>query len=540
MGPQPDFFQAALHQDPGAFCRNRNHLYDSEGFTVSVNPLFSGSLPVRCLTQPCPNWPPVQPPAHTRSPTPPDLFEQPVSKEDNEEEETDDEEDDSEDDSENDSEDNTDDKGKQPLRSVPTTAQVSGPNEPNQEPESEDRPSASQGPAEGRTDQLSHPKEEQQPKDAKDALGSPIQVDKQLEPENQKPKSFEGIFDRGKEAINNIFRQAFQPNQPTSPEQPKQPQAPVTSTTSQAAKMTDTKELRIAIPQPYKGERTKLNAFKRAVELYLEINKAVYAQDPQKIGFLLSLLQEGDVANWKEQWLDANLANLSTIKWSDFLTDFTNAFKETDSAGNALWRIKHLKQGNRTAEDHVNEFKILVSAAGLDTTQNKDIAVRDYFADTLNRPLLKRILEDPKTPTDIAGWYEMAIKYDNQYRRNRDIFGRDTARVRNKPAPRRTWNWNTSSARDPNAMDIDALTIEEREDLLRKGACFFCRTPGHIANHCPKKRNQSNQPRTAGSTSTNWRTKSPKEIATHIRALLDEAGEDVESEVRRIASEEGF
>ena len=37
---------------------------------------------------------------------------------------------------------------------------------------------------------------------------------------------------------------------------------------------------------------------------------------------------------------------------------------------------------------------------------------------------------------------------------------------------------------DAITMDLNALTIEERNDLYRKGLCFKCKKPG-IARECP-------------------------------------------------------
>ena len=35
--------------------------------------------------------------------------------------------------------------------------------------------------------------------------------------------------------------------------------------------------------------------------------------------------------------------------------------------------------------------------------------------------------------------------------------------------------------KDPNAMDIGAMLMEKRAALMRKGACFICEEPGHLA-----------------------------------------------------------
>ena len=41
--------------------------------------------------------------------------------------------------------------------------------------------------------------------------------------------------------------------------------------------------------------------------------------------------------------------------------------------------------------------------------------------------------------------------------------------------------------KDPNTMDVDAMSIEERNKLMKKGACFRCKKPGHLSKDCPTK-----------------------------------------------------
>jgi Zinc knuckle len=36
-------------------------------------------------------------------------------------------------------------------------------------------------------------------------------------------------------------------------------------------------------------------------------------------------------------------------------------------------------------------------------------------------------------------------------------------------------------------MDVDRLTVEERDKLLKEGKCFKCRKTGHQANECPEE-----------------------------------------------------
>ena len=68
--------------------------------------------------------------------------------------------------------------------------------------------------------------------------------------------------------------------------------------------------------------------------------------------------------------------------------------------------------------------------------------------------------------------------------------------------------------KDPNAMDVGLMTTEKRTALMRKGACFICEEPGHLAR---KKKRNTNQKRTVN------------EIHAFIDALNKEEKEELAS-----------
>ena len=82
-------------------------------------------------------------------------------------------------------------------------------------------------------------------------------------------------------------------------------------------------------------------------------------------------------------------------------------------------------------------------------------------------------------------------------------------------------------------MDVDSMTVEERAELLRKGACFICKQTGHIARTCPKKTRRTTFSPTTGQSTTG---KPVQVSASKIEEVVDEdrAG-DAFAKIRAIA-----
>jgi hypothetical protein len=167
----------------------------------------------------------------------------------------------------------------------------------------------------------------------------------------------------------------------------------------------------------------------------------------------------------------------------------------------------------------------------------------------LNRPLLEKILDGDNVPTTIQGWKDKAVQLDNNYRRKMTILGktrekRGTQTTNN--TGRRFFRPNQGQAKDPNAMDVDALSIKQREEAMRKGACFGCGEVGHISRNCPKKRGygqggqggNTGQPGQSGTSGKTW-TKG-KDLLAHIRTLTASLAADELEELMKGAEESGF
>lgn len=92
-------------------------------------------------------------------------------------------------------------------------------------------------------------------------------------------------------------------------------------------------------------------------------------------------------------------------------------------------------------------------------------------------------LEQP--PTTIEGWYKKASEFDNRFRQTKAIAERMRGGSTNRE--KKKYNFRGNAPRyvpsvDPNAMNIDRLSMQEKDEHMKKGLCFECHKPGHRAS----------------------------------------------------------
>jgi Ty3 transposon capsid-like protein/Zinc knuckle len=288
-------------------------------------------------------------------------------------------------------------------------------------------------------------------------------------------------------------------------------------------------ELKLSPPKAFSGKRNEFDRFIQDVKLYLELNEDIYDNDKKKIAYALSFMNEGDAESWKGQFITAadKPTGLALGTWANFNKELGEAFKPYDAPGDALEQITALKMGGSSIEDHIARYKVLLQKADI---KDDSPAAIDYFRKSLNIPLQKNLLSLPTPPKTLAEWYEWAQRLDNNYRKMQRIFNRNPKND-SKNEPRKGWNFPRKE-RDPNAMDIDALTVEKREEMMRKGQCFGCGETGHLNRDCPKKKKPAKpfSPKKMGA----------KELYTHIRSLTALMNDEEKEEFYQEAEKEGF
>ena len=127
--------------------------------------------------------------------------------------------------------------------------------------------------------------------------------------------------------------------------------------------------------------------------------------------------------------------------------------------------------GNNMIKEYIAKFKMLETTLDLD---NNSPAVVDYPRDSLSIPLQQKILNLENPPKTLKEWYDWAQKIDNNFRRMQRILGQGNNKkpINNekKKEERSGRRW-TFQRKDPNTMDIDAMTTEQQDKAMKKGLC---------------------------------------------------------------------
>ena len=95
-------------------------------------------------------------------------------------------------------------------------------------------------------------------------------------------------------------------------------------------------------------------------------------------------------------------------------------------------------------------------------------------------------------------------------------------------------------------MDVDVLSMDKRNDMMKKGLCFNCNKAGHISKFCPEKRRASTSasslisPLSYAPTPTSQKKMNPKELVAHIRSITAQMGPEEKEEFLVEAEKEGF
>ena len=143
------------------------------------------------------------------------------------------------------------------------------------------------------------------------------------------------------------------------------------------------KEIKMKEPTPFTGDRRKLDSFLLEIEMFLRMNGSIYDTDEKKIIYALSFMREGTAGPWKHSYWNAYSNFGFSGTWAGFKNSLRNDFSPVDKKGEAMNKMMTERQGERTADEYIEQFKIWHLESGI----QDQIVLIDWFAAGLNNKL---------------------------------------------------------------------------------------------------------------------------------------------------------
>jgi len=155
---------------------------------------------------------------------------------------------------------------------------------------------------------------------------------------------------------------------------------PSTSTDVVMGDNSEKQKIKLNPPKPFSGKREELQKFLHDCQLYMMVNKTSYNTNFSRIIFVLSFMDDGEAASWKEQLLEEKFAQTDPDfrNWVDFKDNLVKAFKPYNAPGDAREELKKLnfEGGKESIDEHIAKFRMLLIKAKLGKDEE---AVCDIF-----------------------------------------------------------------------------------------------------------------------------------------------------------------
>ena len=254
-------------------------------------------------------------------------------------------------------------------------------------------------------------------------------------------------------------------------------------------------KLKVATPDTFNGDDlARSEEFINSLYLYFYGKKGL--TDEEKITFALSYMKGGRAGRWSRRKVVEYSRAKKGPSWDDFLSDFREMFCDPDPAQTARYKMSHLEQGTRSAEDYVADFKEL-----MDDTGFNDEALAYMFEMGLSKQLVKKItLTLSAAPKSLKEWMTIAVGLDRFHRRMEGTHGffasshsteSATSHQSNPPSSEQTPRQSVSPVKPPPSASFCSDVVPKEVDTNRKKVmarvCFRCLQPGHIRKDCQSK-----------------------------------------------------
>jgi len=145
-----------------------------------------------------------------------------------------------------------------------------------------------------------------------------------------------------------------------------------------------------------------------------------------QVAWVLSYVQGGIAEAWKDNLLDELAKGKSEVESAEQLfAKIRNDFGETSEKERKIEQLRTIKQGGRTCDKYVQEFKKVARGSSYEGRP-----LIEEFKRRLNRTIRRKLAEAEEPPTTIGEWQERAVRLDRNQRQSRveeRVLGRNTA-----------------------------------------------------------------------------------------------------------------
>jgi len=126
-------------------------------------------------------------------------------------------------------------------------------------------------------------------------------------------------------------------------------------------------------------------------------------------------VQGGVVEAWKDNLLDKLAKRESEVESAEQLfIKIRNDFGETSEEERKIEQLQMIKQGSRTCDEYVQEFKKVARGSGYERQP-----LIEEFKRGLNGAIRRKLAEAEELPSTIGEWQERAVRLDRNQRQSR-------------------------------------------------------------------------------------------------------------------------
>jgi len=254
-------------------------------------------------------------------------------------------------------------------------------------------------------------------------------------------------------------------------------------------------------PQTFSRRMEEVSTFVNVARLYIRMKMAEEVAVTQ-VAWVLSYMQRGIAEAWKDNLLDELAKGESEVELAEQLfAKIRNDFGETSEEERKIEQLRTIKQGGRTCDKYVQEFKKVTRGSSYEGRP-----LIKEFKRGLNRAIRRKLAEAEEPPTTIGEWQERVVRLDRNQRQSRaekKVLERNVVCPGENAQPRGGGSyggregqitWRTGGGyrggnmlnrggaqmgprRDPNTMDVDRGREGDR-------TCYVCGKWGYMAKNC--------------------------------------------------------